>query len=271
MKRSLIQLFIISIGVSSCASYAYYQSPLHTNTSTYKAIPLERDSIRSAIYASASISAGGANDKLRDGNASFNLSVHRSHNLGNFQALYGISGAAGSYNVDSVYNFGGFFGAPNQFVDPESINPHVGRKFYGTVGGFGAANLVFPTEWGEWRILGAEAAWSREYGSYLRFRKALPDSSANLIERRSDLLTLALSTDFVFKTHNGSIGMKFLMGRSLRNIRLYLPDGTPSVASPGWLSGTIHWQQRRYSAYSQLNAGFHAFSFLIGGSYRLEL
>jgi hypothetical protein len=271
MKGNLIQFLIIAVAASRCTSYAYYQSPLHTNTGTYKPIPMGRDSISSAIYASASISTGGANDKLRDGNTSFNASVHRSHNFGNFQALYGISGAAGSYKLDSVYNFGGLFSSPNGYVDPEKINPHVGRKFYGAIGGFGAVNLVFPTEWGEWRILGAEAAWSREYGSYLRFRKALPDSSANLIERRSDLLTLAVSTDFVFKTQNGSIGMKLLMGRSLRNIRLYLPDGTPSIAAPGWLSGTIHWHQRRYSAYSQLNAGFHAFSFILGGSYRLEL
>jgi hypothetical protein len=269
MKVSIIQFVVISIGVSSCTSYAYYQSPLQANAYGYKSIPTNTDSIRSATYVQGGISLGGANVYYQDGNNSFMAGLHRSHNFGRFQAYYGIRGVLGSYRIDSVHNSTGRL-FHNDYLDEDLINANAKNKFYGAAGAFGALNYLSDTRWGEWRILGAELAWDKEFGEYLDFRKILRDTSANIIERRNDFLALAISTDFVFTVPNGSLGIKLSLVNSLRNIHGYNEHSMPMTLSSGYLSNTFHYQHKKLTGFMQLNMGTYAIMFLTGANYRLS-
>jgi hypothetical protein len=269
MKSTLIQFLLISVAVSSCTSYAYYQSPLQANANTYKPIPMQKDSVKSATYVSGGISAGGANVYYQDGNKSFTGGLHRAHNFGKFQGYYGIRGVIGTYRVDSVHNnSGGWF--HNDYLDEDIINANANRKFYGAAGAFGSLNLVIARNWGELRIIGAELSWDKEFGEYLDFRKSLHDTSANIIERGKDFLALAISSDFVFVKRAGSVGFKVAFVNSLRNMRGFNERSVPMKLSSGYLSSTVHYQHQKLTASMQLNMGTYAIMFMAGATYRLS-
>ncbi|WP_315816080.1 hypothetical protein [Paraflavitalea speifideaquila] len=142
MKQLFITCFLVIVILSSCTRYAYFQHPMHTNTNAYKTIPTKGEHIASATFASGSITTGGANDDHRDGFTAFLGSVYRSHNLGHFQAWYGVSGALGRYKVTSVTNDRDQY--RNDNMNDSLINARQGGKFFGSWGAMGGINVVIP-------------------------------------------------------------------------------------------------------------------------------
>ena len=112
-------------------------------------------------------------------------------------------------------------------------------------------------------------SWDKEFGRYLDFRKILQDTSANIIERRNDFIALAISTDFVFTKRKGTVGLKFSLVNSLRNIRGFDEDGMPMQLKSGYFSNTIHYQHEKLTGSIQWNIGTYAAMFMIGAAYKL--
>jgi hypothetical protein len=269
MRQLSIITFVFSTALTSCTTYSYFQSPLHSNNTFYKAIPFHDDSIGSALYASGSVTLGGVNDKLRGGVYTFSGSIHKSHNVGIFQAYYGVSGMLGEYKIDSVYNADGTY--HNESLDVEFINPNVGEKFIAAAGGFGGINVVMPIRNGEWRILGTELSWAKEFGNYVDFRNKIPDTSSNYIERRSDYFTLGICSDIIGRRDYGSVGFKLGIVYNPRTMRGFNKDGRPTVSSATYLSQTFHFETNdRFTGFAQVNTGSHSLMFIAGLNYKIR-
>ena len=264
-KRIAFCLFIAIPSLTGCLNRAYFLSPFNATSNYYHAIPAMSDSVKAATYISGAVSAGGANDFYNNEVFSFNGYFHRSHNFNKLQAWYGANLSLGSYNVDRTSYFNGNTTTP--------VNYNTGVKFFGGVGVSGGMNLVRPLgRRHEWRVIGIETTIQNEYGSYLDFRKNLPDSAANAITKNKVFATAGLTTEFVFKLRSGNlIGYKLAIGSSLQKTNRYYFDYNYESRSfiPAYVSNTLQITHKSLTGFGQINVGNYAANFQMGVTYKL--
>ena len=260
--RVLSAVILIMPFLASCVHSVYLQSPMQANTNSYKAIPLQSENIKSSTNISGGIITGSANQSLRDENYGFVGSLYRSHNVGRFQGFYGATGVIGKYHVDPDYFY------TNNATYESLYNKSGEHKYYGAWGFNGGINYVQPfRNGGEWRIIGAEVSWTREFGDYNYFRKNIPDSMVRLVDRHRDFTTLSINSDFVFRLRKrGSIGYKLGYVTSLTHLQY--SDRNYGI-TPGYFSQTFHFSRDRFTGFWQTNFGSYAISSMLGVSYRL--
>jgi hypothetical protein len=268
---SLYLVLLLVLSLSGCITqHAYFQSPFHAATSSYKAIPLGADSLKSAVYAGGVLTFGGANQRLRDEVVAFTGTVHRSHHFGFVQGYYGVTGVLGKYHADNFIPQNTRSAAFNQNLNDSLINGMVGNKLYGGWGLNGGINAVIPfRRRHEWRVFGVEASWMNEFGDYLSFREKLPDTAANINDRRSRYLTLAFSTDVVWRVGQGSIGLKSGYTTATRTLPEYNISRNSRRYLAGFWSETLHFESQKVTGFFQFNVGGHAFNMQAGFNYRL--
>lgn len=268
--RKIIPFALLITVFTSCRQYAFYQSSLHSNTSSYKATPLQSDGIPAATYASLNFMTGGANHKWHDNTWSFTGSLHRSHNFGMFQAYYGANAVLGNYRVRS---YGPFPDSPQLFrryraFDDSTINTLAGDKSFGAWGFVGSINVVVPLGASEWRALGTEVSWNSEFGRYLDFRKRIPKGVANIVDRSGNYLTISIFTELMGRFDNGNaLGYKVAFvtsPKTLRDEEDYFRSLTPA-----YFSQTLHLRVQNVTVYGQLNLGSYAANLQTGVSLRL--
>jgi hypothetical protein len=253
--------------------YVFISESCYSNP--YHAIPMKRDSLKSAMFAGASFVHGSANDRGADQVYGFQGSLHRSNNFGNFQAYYGPNLSLRSYQVTDYYNYGRG-GYPNPYDTAIHI-PGAGC-FFGSYGVSGGINIVTTHQHrreyrhSEWRILGIETSLQKEFGKYSQWRDKLPDSTANIIFRKHYYAYLGLYTEWLWTNrHKTEVGFKIGLGTDLNpgssysnnfQYRSYiLPLYSFSIA--------YHVTKARYTGFMQTNFGTYATNFQIGLSYRL--
>ena len=266
MKRITICVAVFSFAFAGCVRQVYLQSPLQATDHVYRAMPMVSDGVKSAVYASGSIAAGGANQNLRDGVFQFQGSVHRAHTWQRFQAYYGLSGLIGNYHIsDASIN---------------SINGNINRtggpwnRYTAAFGAFGGLGLVIPFGSGsEWRVFGIESSYQHETGDYLQYRLKLPDSAANIISRNNYFHTIGMSTNVIrrFRKSGNSFGYKFsfhLSTSRLRRLNTY-DSFEGKYLLPAFVSNTFHLTRRRVTYYAQINAGTFALNVQTGINVRV--
>jgi len=252
---------------SSCIHRTYFLSPLQANTSAYHAIPVRSDSIKSAFYTDLAFSGGGMNESWRDGVYSFRAGIHRSHVLENMRLYYGASFIAGDYHVNDLNNVYNGSGSTN-------YNQSIGNKFYGAAGLNGGLSFTAPLgHYGEWRFIGVEGSFFHEFGDYYQFRKSLPDSAADIIERNQNMGSLGLSTELIFKGRSANqFGIKIAGGSYLHQLHSHTsPNNYYSrTYDLAYFSNTYHFTVRKVTAYFQINLGTKSGHFQAGLNYRLK-
>lgn len=267
MRRILNLLpAFVAILSGGCTQYAYYQSPSHTNTNGYKAMPLYSENKKSTFYGGAAIAVGDANENWRDELFAFSVEVHRAQKFGSFQTFYGINGTLGNYRVNS-YGQQSY----NTNLNETLLNKLTGNKFFGTLGLSGGINVVQPfPKGGEWRILGLEYNLQHEFGDYLSFRKKLPITAANLIDYKRNYSTLSITTDFIGKIDDVYLGYKIALGITPYKLTYYNEKSEPSLVQPANFSQTLHFTYKRLTGYLQANNGYIAWNAQLGINYRLR-
>ncbi|MEO6722371.1 MAG: hypothetical protein ABIN67_18530 [Ferruginibacter sp.] len=264
-RTAAIYFLLVLPILTSCFRQAYFLSPFNATTNYYHGIPMSKDSVKSATYISGAVSVGGANEYFHDEVFSFNGYFHRSHNFNKLQAWYGANLSIGSYHLDS----------DSYYSNPNYTNPiyRGGTKFFGGLGVSGGMNVVMPMGTRhEWRVIGMESTLQNEYGSYLDFRKKLPDSAANAITRSKIFVTAGLTTEFVFRRRSGTtIGYKLAIGSSLQQTNRYYFDYSNYRGSinPMYISNTLQITRKSVTGFGQVNFGDYAANFQMGVTYRL--
>jgi hypothetical protein len=148
--------------------------------------------------------------------------------------------------------------------------PEANRSF-GTYGLSGGMNLVIPfaNGKGEWRAIGFESAYQKEFGNYLQYRKRLPDSLINTLATYGHMFSLGGTTEIIGITRHGTeFGYKIALGTILFSKGNYL--GYETGSPPFYFSQSIHLTKKRVTGFMQLNVGVHAVSFQFGVNYNLS-
>ena len=268
MKRTYIHCaLVLALALSSCSYNAFYLSPFNSNTASYKPKPLLSDSVKSASYGGIGVTLMSANADSRDFNYNFQATFHRSHTFQFIQAYYGATAAIGAYHVDSIRKNNSYY------VDENFINANSGIKKYSGIGVNGGVNIVVPmNDRAEWRIIGVEGSYGKEFGDYLNFRKMTPDSAANAVYRPDDYGNLGLTSEIAWRKRNGFfMAVKGAYGWSLHKVREYPYDGynhSPYL-SQRYFTSTIALGRNRVTGYMQFSAGSYTTGFQGGIIYRL--
>jgi len=269
-KTLLLIGLVTALIFTSCIHKSYYQSPVQGNIPSFHAIPLASDSLKSAVYVTATLSLGGMNERLRDNVISFQGGLHRSHAIDHFRMYYGASLAVGNYNVKRY----DYYYYDTYYADTISINKNAGGKLFGAYGGYGGISAAARMgRRGEWRYIGIEGNLFNEFGDYYTFRKSLPDSAATTIDKKKYLGSLGISTELIFKGRSqNKFGMKFAFGSYLRS----LPYNNGRSSNPYntqdnllYFSNTYHFTVQKTTTYVQLNFATHAANVQFGFNYRL--
>ena len=270
-KKTALYLNLLWVALpflfSRCTYHSYFLSPFHGSDEPYRVIPLRSDSTPSATYISGTITEGGANAQLRDNVASFTGSIYRSHNFGHFQGFYGAAIALGSY---SMGQFPGYRDAsPGRDSLPPGIS--VGNKFFGGYSASGGMNFVLPFgRGGEWRVVGLSFTLQKEFGEYLQFRKALPDTLADDVFNRDLVGMLGVSTEFVWRLRRGGrIGYKLMVAGDILNDTNHFKGYESSQNGMIFFQQSLSFTENRVTGVLQLNAGNHVLNTQLGVSYRL--
>lgn len=133
-------------------------------------------------YASADI---GVNSGYNSQEGSFYLmpGIHRAHAFSFFDVAYGSFGYLGRYQVSNI---------------PEEN----GGKFYYGLGGRGSANFNARFENFEWRVVGIEGAFSKEFGGYRQMRSEYSNPEVDslvMYHTKGNTAEFNLFTEFVFR------------------------------------------------------------------------
>ncbi len=267
MKKNYYIFLLAVIILVGCRIPAYYMSPFNSTTNYYHAIPMQSDSIKTATYATGLFTAGGSNYFWRDGVSAFNGSLHQSRNFGKFQAFYGANLTLGNYHVKEYYGTNAelFRTAPIDTL----IHIAGGNNFFGSCGFNGGINYVIPSKNGkfEWRI-GLETSIQHEFGAYLSFRKSLPDTAVDIVEKSNWTKTLGGYFDFNWKSRTGIIvGYKVALDGVLVSHATYV--GNQSQFAPAYFSQTIHITKNPVTYFTQLNIGSYAANVQFGVNFML--
>jgi hypothetical protein len=257
MKKLLLPFICILYILTGCETPDYLLSPLHSNSHPYYTIPVRADSIKSAIYANIHYTVGHANFNSRDDMYDFQGSLSRSHNFGYIQAYYAANITIGNYGVHDY---------TNTYISYPQTD-----RYFGAYGFNGGVNFVAPLDkkGSEFRV-GIETSLQKEFGDYLNFRKSLPDSSIDILDKESFVKTVGIYFDFIRKARKSGneIGYKLGFGNSYPSEGTF--TGDDSRVSPAYVSNTFHFAKDRFNGFTQLNIGTKAYSFQIGAGYRLS-
>lgn len=214
-KFLLILLFAIPAIFSGCSNHVYAPALYHQDIA-YMPKPASFDKQKVANYASAGVSIGSDptySNSLISGQ--FNYSQGYVFNNANF--AWGAFGVAGNYENSSDNNND----KTKDFTD----------KFFGAVGGRISGNLFTQFERTDFRFIGFELAYSHEFGSYADFRKQVYPNATYIVDPRTDIVTLGLTTEVVFHNQNdptivhgirGFLGSTF--GQNILNDPRYTDD-----------------------------------------------
>ena len=272
-KLTAINLILILCFLAGCVPQtqpAYYVSPLDVNSNYYRAIPLRSDSVRTALYASAALTAGGSNDRWRDNLHSFHGSFHVSHNLGWLQAFYGADLSLGSYHVDDYYRLD-YTGGFNTPLHTDTIYHLQGGNYsFGAYGfNLGLNTLISMPSGGEIR-LGVEGSLHREFGQYLKLRNSITgsDSTFEVLATGRWTETLGGYLDCLHKGRRTAFGYKISSGGSFVSPDNY--KGYHRLNAPFYFSNTLHLTKRRVTGFATLNFGPYTATFQTGVNYQLS-
>ena len=247
---------------SSCIHQkAYFASPVNSMNDSYRTIPLQSDSLKTAFYGGAAFSDASTNDWGHDYSYSFQTNLSVSNNFKNIQAYYGVAVLLGSYKMNPYYPEGN-----DRTVNSQILNQYVGKISFGAVGFNGGMDVVIPLRGGgEWRLIGVETSVYKEFGDYLAVRKQLPDSAATFIARKGSFATIGGYTEIADKTRYGSFGIKFSLGAVLGKEYHNVKD----IGSYAYFSFALAPTIRKWTPYVQTNLATKASGVLFGVNYRI--
>ena len=285
MSRPLIlNAVAVCLLLSGCVSQIYFQSPMHGHSSSYKARPMQIDSLTTANYLSGHVSFAGNNDRFHDVVLSGTASMHRTHTFKLLQAYYGLNLTAGNYRINPG-SFDEYQQNPEKgYTDTYKSRPPFspGNRFFGAGGATAGFNLQIPInnthEKAEWRAIGAEFNYHREFGDYYPFRKQLSDTVGSFVERRDYHFTWSIFSEMLVRGRNKHIyGMKIAYVRNGLPIRTDLKKPQDidyylvqnDYLRAGYMSTTFHITQGKRTYSGQLNLGTKLILLQAGLNYRL--
>lgn len=244
---------LLALAISSCSDHVYAPA-LRLADIAYMPKPIATDSNKSANYVSGGIGVTQSayyNDVLTSGQ----LNLSRANTFKHINLAYGVFGAAGNYHNNHL--------APG---DQYYFN----NKFFGAAGGRLSADYFIHRGRFDFRIIGFEAAYSNEFGSYASFRNTVGNQDNYHADSRTNLFSMGATSEIVFRgRHNYQFGLRGFVGGTFGNNSIYnqYTDGHPLKTDrlpngPGFATIAYFMQLKNFitivelSSYAQLRVGY---------------
>ncbi|HTI57447.1 hypothetical protein [Mucilaginibacter sp.] len=200
MKLKLLVILVCpAVIYSSCSNHVYAPALYHQDIA-YMPKPASFSKEKIANYASAGLNVY-SDPTYINSQVSAQLNYSQGFKSDNANFAWGVFGVAGNYERSS---------------DSNEPNPDFKDKFFGAYGARLSANLLAKYDNLDWRYLGFEAAYSHEFGAYADFRKQVVNNADYVVDARTDLFTIGLTTEFVFHGQDPEIvhGLRGFLGTS---------------------------------------------------------
>src|ERR1044071_8571450 len=165
-KTKLLFLGLFPVALVSCVK-TYYMSPMYGNSMPYHTLPLHKDSIKNAFYGNASVMYGGNNYNWNDDEFAVHANVYNANSFNVFCIWYGGGLTLGNYFVRR------FDSALHPAFNAAALNKVTGHKSFGSINTNAGIAISVPLGDGEWRALGVQGSFQKEFGEYSDFREKI--------------------------------------------------------------------------------------------------
>lgn len=243
-------LFGLAALMSSCNKHVYAPA-LHRSDIAYLPKPVSADTNKSATYISAGVTYD-TNINPADVVISGQFNLSHANTFDHFNLAYGVFGVLGSYHNGEL-----------QETDPYYFK----NKFWGAGGVRLSGDYFVKGKRFDFRIIGFEAAYSHEFGDYVRFRRAVTDQPNFFTDTRTDLFTLGGTTEVVYHAGYDSqkkFGFRVFAGGTFGPDNIYKnknSNNTYSSLNHGIVTVAYFMQLKRYMLIAE--AGYY-FQFRLG-------
>lgn len=275
---SLIRLLLaatLPLVITSCSNSGRVMlSPVPVAQSSYHMQPSQSDSFQHANYLSLSGSFSAIGRDIEDNSQLVQFKFHHAGKAGRFQYFAGIQANAGAYNFNEN-------GSP--WIDSLG-NRYPNRRsnfvFSGALsGGFGYTIPVSSNF--EWRVIGVEGNVGLESGRYFNYRKSVPDSAVNYVDRHRLQGLYFATTEMVFRRRRSGtkVGYQFAVGTNFRRVpysdSYYDPyDPNYGYGYNNWspavvVRNTLHVNKDPMGFYFQIYGGRHLLALNTGLTFRI--
>lgn len=213
--KQLLTCFAVALLFTSC-SHIYEPALFHQDI-VYQPKPTSFDTAKAANYISGGFN-WNSNSNFNDFLVSGQLNLSRAYVFNNFNLSYGAFGTFGQYQSDQSNK-----NAANYFT----------YKYFEALGGRFSANAFVTSGRADIRFIGVEIAYSHEYGTYAAYRRYLNAESGYLVDPRTDLLTMGLTSEIIFHNVNNKgfqNGIRLFLGGTFGYNNAYSsPDVSPNI------------------------------------------
>jgi hypothetical protein len=234
MKYIFLSLIAAVLLLSSCSRY-YYAPALFRSDVAYIPKPASYDSAKKTVYISGGIGASqGINlvDEISYGT----IDLSAGHVFKKTNIAYGAFAYAGKIENTSLND------------SPTNIYP-LNSKGFSAVGGRFSANLYNARKRSNFRYLGFEAIYSKEFGSYLNFRKRVNGTENYYAITGSDLLTMGLTSEIIWRNRRAQYtqyGIRVFVGGRYLNYKFSDSAIYSSSSYPGQFDLAYFMKYKRY-------------------------
>ena len=207
MKYIYLSLFTAMLLLSSCSRY-YYAPALFRSDVAYIAKPASYDSAKTTIYLTGGI-GGSMGINLSDAIGYGTIDASVGHAFKRVNIAYGAFAYAGKIENTEVND------------SPTDLYP-LNSKGFSAVGGRFSANLFSARKRSDFRYLGFEAIYSKEFGSYLNYRKRVNGIDDHYAITGSDLLTMGLTSEIIWRNRQAQFtqyGIRVFFGGRYLNYK----------------------------------------------------
>ncbi|MCJ8211950.1 hypothetical protein MUY27_19685 [Mucilaginibacter sp. RS28] len=196
MKSTAIYLFALLTLLCSCKS-EYLTNAMFQNDVQYMAKAHSTDSVKTHTYASGVLAIHSGDQFGNAYGTAGMLNVYQSHTLAepNLNVAYGVFGYAGNYSRTSDNN-------------NSKSTADFSKGFSGIGGNFSISGYI-PGKKADWRVLGVDVMYSKEFGDYAAFRKQGINNDDYTFYPSSRLFTWGLFSEVLIKNSDDvSLGFK---------------------------------------------------------------
>jgi hypothetical protein len=253
MKRYTHFFLAMALLLSSCSRH-YYAPALFNNDISYLPKPASFDTAKSAVYISGGAGFGQGADVNHDGIGFGSIEASAAHTFKGANLAYGVFGFAGSItngnsgdDNDNTY----YTGKPGNYA------------YQGSKGVYGAGarlsgNLYSKIDNVDFRFLGFEAVYSKEFGNYARYRKLVSGVDDYYAYTQTRLLTVGLTSEALWHgayNKDRQYALRGFLGRTFGHYnRKAGPYDDGVTLQSVYLAASFYMQIKRFFYITELSA-----------------
>lgn len=203
MKKFAILALFIALAFASCSKH-FYAPALYNHDISYQPKPTSFDSSKTAAYVSLGAGFNQAVD-IKNSISFAELDLSQGHAFNHVNLAYGAYGFIGA--IDNSNH-------ENELKDPHSFD----SKGFAGIGGRASVNMFKVMDNVNFRYIGIEASYSKEYGSFAAFRREVQNVADYHASTRTEMFTIGGTSEVIWHARNATnyqYALRLFLGKSI--------------------------------------------------------